>query len=142
MPLVLDASATLSWLLDDERDDLAVATLHAIRRFKAIVPGLWRWEIQNALLVAERRGRIDVEIVNTLLADLDRLPIAVADPSRLALAAAELTFARRYDMSACDAAYLELSFRTGLPLITRDRKLSAAASDLGLLWSPSSARKV
>ncbi len=136
MPLVLDASATLSWLLDDERDAIAIATLHAIRKFEAIVPSLWRWEIQNALLVAERRGRITVELVNALLADLDRLPIGIANAPSLALGAGELTFARRYDVSAYDAAYLELSFRTGSPLITRDRRLSAAAGDLGLLWSP------
>ncbi len=136
MPLVLDASATIPWLLDDERDAIAIATLHAIRKFNAIVPSLWRWEIQNALLVAERRGRVEIEIVNTLLADLDRLPITVTDAPRTALAAAELTLARRYDVSAYDAAYLELSLRTGLPLITRDRKLAVAARDLGLLWSP------
>ncbi len=136
MPLVLDASATLSWLLDDERDAIAIATLHAIRTSAAIVPGLWRWEIQNALLVAVRRGRITSEIVNELLADLDLLPIAIAHAPSMALGAGELTFARRYDMSAYDAAYLELSFRTGSPLITRDRRLSAAADDLGLLWSP------
>ncbi len=136
MSLVLDASATLAWLLDDERDDLAVAALRAIQRFTAIVPSLWRWEIQNSLLVAERRGRAKIEHVNALLADLDRLPIRVADPPPNALAAGELTFARRYGISAYDASYLELSFRTGLPLMTRDRKLSAAASDLGLLWNP------
>ena len=136
MSFVLDASATLSWLLDDERDDLAVTALRALRRSTAIVPSLWRWEIQNALLVAERRGRIEIELVNTLLADLDRLPIVIAEPPTNSLAGGEVPFARRYDVSAYDAAYLELSFRTGLPLMTRDGKLSAAASDLGLLWSP------
>jgi predicted nucleic acid-binding protein len=49
---------------------------------------------------------------------------------------AELTLARRFAISAYDAAYLELAFRKNLSLMTRDKRLGEAASNLGLLWKP------
>ncbi len=38
----------------------------------------------------------------------------------------------RYDMTACDAAYLELASRRGLPLASLDEKLKTAAQTVGV----------
>lgn len=43
-----------------------------------------------------------------------------------------LSLARRYRLSAYDAAYLELALRTGLPLATLDASLAKAASAAGV----------
>jgi predicted nucleic acid-binding protein len=46
-----------------------------------------------------------------------------------------LQLARRYTLSAYDAAYLELALRSGLPLVTLDADLAQAASATGLaIW--------
>lgn len=45
----------------------------------AFVPSLWRLEVANALLMAERRGRILATTRTSVLADLRVLPIAI-DP--------------------------------------------------------------
>ena len=43
-----------------------------------------------------------------------------------------LHLARRYKLSAYDAAYLELALRTGLPLATLDADLEKAAQAAGV----------
>lgn len=45
---------------------------------------------------------------------------------------ATLALGRSYGISAYDAAYLELAMRSGLPIATVDRGLSAAASQSGV----------
>lgn len=43
-----------------------------------------------------------------------------------------LQLARRYKLSAYDAAYLELALRTGLPLATLDADLTKASEAAGV----------
>jgi predicted nucleic acid-binding protein len=136
MPLVLDVSATLSWLIDDERDALSAAMAESIVERGAIVPTLWRLELRNALLAAERRGRLTSTQIDQLLRDVRQLPIEFVD----ALDAAdesELALARRYGLSVYDAAYLAVAVRTASTLMTRDALLESAADDLHLRWRPS-----
>jgi predicted nucleic acid-binding protein len=102
----------------------------------ALIPALFRLEMQNALLEALRRKRVTREIVDERLGDLDRLNLVVDS------AAANLTFksglalTERFGLSAYDAAYLELAERAKRPLMTRDKTLRTAARSLRLLWEP------
>ena len=50
MSLVLDTSATLAFLMDDERDSAAVALFEKITTSGASVPTLWSYEVANSLL--------------------------------------------------------------------------------------------
>jgi predicted nucleic acid-binding protein len=103
----------------------------------ALVPALFRLEMQNALLQALRRKRMTRAIVDERLGDLDRLNLIVDS------AAANLGFnsgfalAERFGLSAYDAAYLELAERAKRPLMTRDKALRGAARAMRLLWEPS-----
>ncbi len=66
------------------------------------------------------------------IALLGQLAIA-ADPETMARALGDtLNLARRYRLSAYDAAYLELALRLGLPLATLDADLVKAATTAGL----------
>ena len=61
MELILDASATLAWLVrrvDPSEDQLADEVLRSVRTRYAIVPSLWYPEVANGILVAERRGGV------------------------------------------------------------------------------------
>ncbi|HEU5479960.1 MAG TPA: type II toxin-antitoxin system VapC family toxin [Candidatus Tumulicola sp.] len=136
MAVVLDASATLAWLFDDERDDGAIAMAEAILRDGAIVPALWRLELRNALLAAERRGRLTAKEVAEILADVRTLPIEAAQALSRSSSESELELARTHRLSVYDAAHLELAVRLGVPLMSRDASLNAAAADLGLRWQP------
>jgi len=60
--VVVDASVSLKWALNDEEYvEQAVALRDAAifeRRFQMFAPSLWLYEIVNGLRVAVRRGRI------------------------------------------------------------------------------------
>jgi predicted nucleic acid-binding protein len=92
-----------------------------------VVPAHWRLEVGNALLMAERRGRIRAGRVDAVWRLLAALPIEVdaETNARAWEGAAEL--ARRHGLTLYDAAYLELAARRRLPLATFDGALVRAA---------------
>lgn len=94
----------------------------------AVVPGVWWYELRNALIVNERRGRLSAEDTRATLADLDEMNIA-ADTQHHTPTVLDL--ARRHELSVYDAAYLEVALRRGLPLVSLDRRLSKAATASG-----------
>lgn len=59
MALVIDASVTLGWYFPDETNPTAEAVRRRFATDSAVAPGLWWYEIRNALIAGERRGRID-----------------------------------------------------------------------------------
>ena len=130
MELVLDASATLAWLLrrvDPIEDQLADEVLRFVRTRDAIVPTLWFPEVANGILVAERRGGVSQSTSTAFLGMVNALPV-VEDATRpLAIQATILMLARAYKLTAYDATYLELVLRTGRTLATFDRGLADAA---------------
>jgi len=69
--LILDASIPLGWMLDrpiPARSDLARKLI--IGGHWPVVRLLWRHEVANAVLIAQRRGRITGAQAKTLMADL------------------------------------------------------------------------
>ena len=64
---------------------------------------------------------------------LASLPIAVDEETRPQAFGNTLGLAREHNLSAHDAAYLELAPRRGLPLATLDDKLKAAAQAVGVI---------
>ena len=124
MPFVLDASVALAWAFVDEQRPSAMRALTLARTEEALVPGLWWFEVRNALLVNERRGRLAESETAEFLEELARLRIAMDDaPDGRTL----LALARRYRLTAYDAAYLELAQRVEAPLATLDIELVRAA---------------
>ncbi len=129
---VIDASVALSWCFDDEASAATDALLDRTRDQGALVPGLWFLELGNALLQAERRGRILAPDVAVRLELISALPIMV-DQNSVGRAWSEiLRLARAERLTSYDATYLELSLRRGLPLATRDRDLGDAARRRGV----------
>jgi predicted nucleic acid-binding protein len=122
---VFDCSVTLAWFLDDEKTAFTEALFTSLSRATCWVPGLWRLEFPNALMMAVRRGRISEDWRLEVLTRAEQLPLktdvtlaSLQDISRLAI---------RTDLTTYDAAYLELAIRHKLPLATLDRKLLTAA---------------
>ncbi len=132
---ILDASAAIAWLFVDERDEAAVAMAQAVARQSAVVPPLFRWEVQNALLMAVRRKRLSLDGVAAALQALDELDCEVDRFIAGSPLATGLEYAQRFSLPAYDAAYLELGVRRRLPIMTRDENLARAAATLDLLWA-------
>ena len=123
--LLLDASVAGSWLLDDELDPRAARAAERVPEDGALVPQLWQLEVRDALVSAERRGRITARGLSKRVRALRRLPAATdAAPDLDAVVA----LARSYQLSIYDAVYLELARRHRAALATLDAGLAHAAT--------------
>ena len=129
---VLDASVALAWGLEDESNPYTDAVLDALESGEALVPCVWPLEVSNALLVAERRGRITQATVAGFLEYLRALPIVVEQPVPDRVFSEILLLAREQGLSVYDAAYLHLALCRGLPLATQDQALRRAAARCGV----------
>lgn len=135
--LVLDSSVAISWCFADESSPYGDAVLRSLPTAPAIVPSLWTVEIANALLIGERRRRCTQADTVESIHLLRGLPISVDVHSHDRALDAVLEVARSHNLSAYDAAYLELAMRRGLPLATVDRRLRDAAAPVGVpLYEP------
>lgn len=124
---VLDSSLCLAWCFADERTAEVLAVRERVIEAGAIVPPLWRYEVANALLMAQRRKRIDerqrtalLEMLGAFGIDEDRTP--EGDPWATTVRLADL-----HQLTVYDAAYLELAQRRRLPIATLDEALRIAA---------------
>lgn len=136
MTLVLDCSVTMAWLMPDEGDAGVSELLDRVVSDGAVVPRHWRLECANSLIVAQRRARVDLDFVRAALADLARLPIITDDETESRAWLETLDVAHDRQLSAYDAAYLELAARRSLPLATLDRRLRTAAEAHGVTVLP------
>src|ERR1700722_4732063 len=97
----------------------------------AVAPSLWPLEALNALLMAERRKRLDGKTRQRLAGFLRGLPITLDMETADQAWTATARLAERYRLTSYDAAYLELAQRRKLPLATLDMELIKAARTLG-----------
>ena len=129
--LVLDASTALGWMVDAPAPLMSLRALRLLQSGTiGVVPDLWYYEVSNALIMAERRGRATAQLVSAHVDDIERLAafLEVSPTTPSALIAA----ARQSGLTAYDAAYFELALRRNLPLATLDLKLQAAAQKAGI----------
>ena len=123
--IVIDASVALSWVFEDELDGLARESAERVTRETAVVPAIFAAEITNALLSAARKKRIERADLESALRRMAQLPIKI-DTAVLDLSL-EVRLAIKHRLTIYDALYLALACRHGLPLLTRDDALGAAA---------------
>jgi len=129
---VLDNSVAIAWCFEDEQTPAVLALLQRTTELGAFAPALWPLEAMNALLVAERRGRLPRDRRRRLCGFLKALPVALDTDTATQAWTATAGLAERFGLSAYDAAYLELAERLGLPLASLDGDLRRAADTLGL----------
>ena len=135
MSFVLDASVALLWLAPETNPsgvDYASAALKALKTSQAIVPSLLTLEVANVVAKSEAKGLVVEADSQRYIALLGRLNILTDQATAAHALGDTLNLARRYRLSAYDAAYLELALRTGLPLATLDADLAQAATTAGV----------
>ena len=133
--LVPDASVALAWLLDrvDVGESfLARHLLDVAHGSQNTVPHIWRVEVANGVLRAERSQRISQAQVSAFNRLLDNLPISPDHTEAASCIPRTCQLARTHGLTAYDASYLELSIRQGACLATFDRKLADAARASGI----------
>lgn len=137
MRFVLDNSVAMRWLFGDGSEhDLAYAghvlDVLADPDAQAVVPSVWHLEVANVIARAEARGLITEARSLKFLGLLEGLAVTTDAETAHHAPGGTLQLARRFSLSAYDAAYLELALRQGLPLATLDAGLRQAADKAGV----------
>jgi len=130
--VVIDSSMALTWCFEDEASPQTDSLFERVRDDGAVVPALWHLELANVLLQAEKRGRIAPGDVATRLKLISELPITTDHETAVRAWGEVIALARAENLTAYDAAYLELAMRRSLPLSTRDGALIGAARRIGV----------
>jgi len=130
--VVIDASAAACWIFKDEAGPATDGLLTRVRDSGGVAPALWNWEIANLIIAGVRRARLTMADASAHLADLALLPISIDAEATGRAWRETLILARAHDLTAYDAAYLELAQRSGLELASKDAALCAAAAALGV----------
>ena len=131
IPVVVDASAALSWLLDTQLTPAAERFLveqgGVDRRWRA--PFVFGWEVDNTLAGLARRGRLSAQAYAEAVAQLNGYGVEEGAPFASEVV---LELARDTGLSLFDAAYLRHALSLGAELVSRDRDLVAAARKAGV----------
>jgi predicted nucleic acid-binding protein len=130
---ILDASVTLCWCFENQATDYTEAIFERLAGGEEVsVPFIWPVEVANVLVTAERRKALKVAQVTGFVEELSAWPIRVDTLGVDRAFQQILGTAREHNLSAYDAAYLELAIREGLPLATLDDDLRKAARAVGV----------
>ena len=119
--------------LEDEHGEPGLTAL--IQRLQvdtAIAPAIWALEVASGVRTAVRRGRIDVNELPRIRSLIERLPVTLVEVDARAATGEVLYLAVAHDLTAYDAAYLDLAMRRGLPLATADERLRAVCRAVGV----------
>lgn len=121
---VVDASVGIKLFLIEplsDRADALFAHLADTPPARFYVPDLFFIECANVLWKYVRRFGYPPENALQDVADLTRLPFRIVSTGELAEEALEIAI--EYGITAYDAAYVALSARLSLPLVTADKAL-------------------
>ncbi|HEX3819656.1 MAG TPA: type II toxin-antitoxin system VapC family toxin [Candidatus Sulfotelmatobacter sp.] len=125
---VLDASVVLSWFIDRPTAPYATKVKQLLLGgSSAVVPSVWRLEVANGFLTAERRGVLSPIDTSELLQNLDIVLRSIEVSYEAASVRQAIDSARSARLTAYDAAYLALAREEKLPIATLDRGLVEAA---------------
>lgn len=116
--VVIDASALAAVLFDEPEAEAVRASVHG----RLIAPGLFRYELASVCLSKTLRHPELADDVMARHALVDALDLTLFEPGWPELP----ILARRWALSAYDAAYLQLALRKRAPLVTLDARLAAA----------------
>ena len=97
----------------------------------ALATSFWPHEVLNALLAGEKRKRISSALSRTFLEELATLPILLEQFASGIVFERIESLSRRHDLTAYDAAYLDLALENGIPLATLDEDLIRACRKAG-----------
>ncbi|MCL2309873.1 MAG: type II toxin-antitoxin system VapC family toxin [Proteobacteria bacterium] len=138
MTFVVDSAIALTWCFEDEATPSADALLARLTQEDAHAPALWPLEVLNALMMAQRRGRITPGARQDRIKLLHVFPITLDAETITQSWVMTHRLAERYRLTLYDAVYLELAQRLDLPLATLNADLREAANTAGvsLLGAP------
>jgi predicted nucleic acid-binding protein len=138
MSWVMDCSFSMALLLPDEQTGAVRTFFDGLNPDDTIwVPALWWHETANVLAVAVRKKRLHQTDASNALTLFSALKPRVDHASGTGYAQRLMELALTWNLSAYDAAYLELALRKGSTMLSHDRSLLDAAGRCGIeAWKP------
>lgn len=135
---VLDASVTLSWLIDPTTPAYAIHIRELLLQGgRALVPVLWQSEIANGFIIAERRKILTSSDTAQILQRFDTIfAQSIVIKSEPVSIRRIVAIGRQFTLTAYDAVYLDLAIEEQLPIATLDRGLAQAAKQAGATLVP------
>ena len=131
---VLDASVALAWFIDRSIAPYATRVQRLLLAGdRAVVPPLWRLEVANGFVTAERRGILTRSDTVQILQNFEIVLAQAIEDSQPSLPMRRvIATAREFQLTAYDAEYLDTARIQQLPLATLDRHLEEAAVQAGV----------
>lgn len=126
--IVVDCSYTMAMVMPDETRP---ASLARALEGRLLAPALWPFEVANALRNVVRRGRLTGPDVPALCQRLEVYEIEVQAGSEGGVRQRYLA-AQTHELTAYDAAYLDLALQRRCALATLDARLAQAAARAGV----------
>ncbi len=132
---VLDACIAFAWCFPGDPAEFTPYSQTVLTRmdlWNAVVPEIWPFEIANTIYVSfSKRKRITEPQIQEFLDTLKDLPIQVERQDLWKNVALE-SIARKHNLAAYDASYLQLALSQSIPLATSDEGLKKAALACGV----------
>ena len=122
--VVVDASVALKWYLDDKElgtKALNILTHYLSNNIDLIAPSLLEYEVMNGLKIAQKRGRIDKNTIQSAVEGFFNLEIKVFNISHFSNKALDII--NSSDISLYDASYLALAENEKSSFVTADKVL-------------------
>jgi predicted nucleic acid-binding protein len=133
MVYVYDASFIAATVIPDEKNPRVEKLHESISENEEIyIPQLLWYEITNIFKNLTRRKRYTYEEVLTFFPRINAIRLTIDYETGIAYSQKLLHLCNDYNLSAYDAAYLELAGRKKAVLCTMDDRLIAAAAQCGV----------
>ncbi|OGL48521.1 MAG: hypothetical protein A2161_17440 [Candidatus Schekmanbacteria bacterium RBG_13_48_7] len=133
MNWVIDCSFAAALFLPDEKSNKVSSFFSGLSTEDSLwIPSLWWYELTNVLAVAERRKRLCHEDVIKIIYLYDQFSILTDNIRIFSLCSHIYDLAKTNQLSAYDAAYLELAIRKDATLATLDKELLETATTSGI----------
>lgn len=134
--IVIDASVMVAWLLGEPSAARDTELDTGLRDEPAIVPSHWPIEISNVLRSYLKASRLSFSDFFTIMARMDLVRVRVEPSIDLDEIGPLAQFATTHDLTAYDAAYVQLALQNGATLATLDRAMREAAQKLNIPLLP------
>lgn len=134
--IVLDASLIIALILREDNVEAHAAIYDVLYDEPVSVPAHWPAEIANSLWANQRRGRISSDGLNTIVEHLFRFKPRVDSAPSLNRFVSLVQFAKRENLTAYDAIYVQLALTLNASLATMDAEMRACAKRLSIPLIP------
>jgi predicted nucleic acid-binding protein len=134
--IVLDASLMVARILREPHAGLDQDLFTLLDNSQIIVPSHWPTEIANALRTNIRRGRIDRWDMQAIVSLLSNFELTVSPPHQISEIGTLALFAVTQQLTAYDAAYVNIALAHRARLATLDTAMRAAAQRLDIPLLP------